>query len=150
MPTPEVPDPAVALTASAAPADHRRQLKEFALYELAAGGPDPHMRYAGKAAFPHGWQEIVWRAGVYMAFYNFASAEVVWQHWPYKEAKRKEADMGLWIMENWKGLRTRRERRTVRSWEKMATCLQGYMEWMEHLPSIMKILPSDPDRKSVV
>ena len=134
----------------AAPVDHWRQLAEFALYELAAGGPDPHMRYAGKAAFPCGWQEIVWRAGVYMAFYNYPSAEVVWQHWPYKDVMTKTVNgdpaFPIWLKENWKGLATRRERRTVRTPEKMIVCLSDYAYWMrEELPTILKTLPPDPE-----
>jgi hypothetical protein len=130
---------------TAVPVDHWRQFKEFALYELAAGGPDPHMRYAGKAAFPYGWDEIIWRAGVYIAFYNFPTAEVVWQHWPYKDAATYDGGVEAWLLEHWQGLKTRRERRTVRTPEKMAACLTGYLEWMKRLPAVLKELPADPE-----
>ena len=84
-------------------------------YDLAAGGPDPHMRCTGHMVRDVSWEEKVWRIGCYVGVYNVPSAEVIWQHWPWKRVINDPEGLASWIAENWKGLNFRRERRAVRT-----------------------------------
>jgi hypothetical protein len=120
--------------------DHWQTFSEFALYELAAGGPDPHMRYVGYEAerlHPPNEKKIqahllerAWMGGVYVAFYNYAAAEQTWNQWPMMEVLLHPEQFRNWMHTSWKGLPTRRERRAVRTPEKMHQCLVAYASWL--------------------
>jgi len=125
---------------------HWRQFTEFCEYELATGGPDPHARYVGILAFPHSWKEIVWRGGLYSAVYTAPTAEALWRAWPYERVGRESQGVLLdWLREHWAGLPLRRERRAVRTPEKLARCLWSYHQWMEYqLGPVMAHMALDP------
>jgi hypothetical protein len=76
------------------------------------------------------WGEKMWRAGCYVGVYNVPTAEVIWQEWSPNDLTGLEA----WIDANWTGLGFRRERRSVRSKEKLARYLRSYAEWVQEEP----------------
>ena len=111
---------------------------DFCIYELAAGGPDPHMRYVGWLSRDEEWAERAWRMGVYVNVYNTATAEVIWQHWPWAKADAEPEAFAAWIKDNWPGITLRRERRAARTAAKLTHALLGYREFLWFLPSIMR------------
>lgn len=113
-------------------------------YDLAAGGPDPHMRCIGRMTHDVSWEEKVWRIGCYVGVYNVPSAEVIWQHWPWRKVADDTEGLILWIAENWKGLNFRRERRAVRTPKKLAHYFLSYIDFAKRLPTLAHALPSDP------
>jgi hypothetical protein len=115
---------------------------DFCELELAAGGPDPHMRYVGWLSNDECREERIWRAGVYVSVYNTAAAEAIWRVWPWERAQADPEGMRRWIAEHWKGITLRRERRTVRTAPKLAECLTGYADFANFLPFIEMELAS--------
>lgn len=120
--------------------DHWQAFVEFCAYEVAVGGPDPHLRTVGLLSIDKNIEDRWWRAGCYAAFYNVPSAEVVWQHWPWPTARNNPAGFTAWIHQNWKGFKFRRERRAVRTPDKLARCLLSYAEWETRLPGLYQRL----------
>ena len=118
---------------------HWDQFAQFALWEKAAGGPDPHMSLAGALSEPESLEERRWRIGLYVGFYNVPSAEVAWVHWPFLRVRSEGIEaMTDWIGLNWKGFSFRRERRAVRTSRKMAEYLGSYWTWMVELSKILR------------
>lgn len=114
-------------------------------YDLAAGGPDPHMRTVGRLIRDVSMEEKIWRIGCYVAVYNVPSAEVIWQHWPWERVVNDlRNDFGAWITENWKGLNFRRERRAVRTPKKLSRYFVSYIEFARGLQITAQELPSNP------
>jgi hypothetical protein len=130
------------------PAQHFEHFAEFCEYELATGGPDPHARYIGVLAFPQGYKERVWRGGVYAAVYNAPCAEAVYRVWPYErvlDGPSEQRELQGWITQHWAGLPLRRERRAVRTPEKLTRCLESYVAWMEYqLPPLVAHMSAEP------
>lgn len=110
---------------------HFKFLREFAEFEIAAGGPDPHMRICGWLSQDAEQVERTWLAGLYVGFYNAPTAEVVWNEWPWARVKQQGPPSGAWLAEHWRGLSFRRERRAVRTVVKMTRYLKDYADWME-------------------
>lgn len=125
--------------------EHWQHFTEFCEYELATGGPDPHARYIGMLAFPHSWKEIVWRGGVYAAVYNAPAAEAIYRAWPYERMATEPRLLSEWIIQHWAGIPLRRERRAVRTPEKLTRCLNSYAAWMDYqLRPFLENLHPDP------
>ncbi len=101
---------------------------EFCYYEMAAGGPDPHMVLTGHMAKHERLPERVWRGLVYLTFYNVPTAVKCWTDWPWPSVISK-GTIQPWVEENWAGLATRRERRCVRVITNMVKCLEGAAWW---------------------
>ena len=100
------------------------------------GGPDPHM--AAVVVMCDGLQlaERLWRAWLYVAVYNVPTAEAIWREWPVGKFMAAPADaMVAWLDAHWAGLRLRRERRTVKSPRRLATCLAGFPDALANLPN---------------
>lgn len=116
------------------PETQRRYFREFCENEIAAGGPDPHMRTVAEMSRGEEWVERVWRGGVYAGVYNVPSAEVIWTAWPFERAlSAAPGAVEEWLRANWKAIVTRRERRCVRRPEQLATYLLAYAAWVEGL-----------------
>lgn len=113
-------------------------------YDLAAGGPDPHMRTVGRMSKNVSWEEKVWRVGCYVGVYNVPSAEVIWQHWPWDKIASDTEGFSLWIAENWRGLNFRRERRAVRTPKKLGRYFESYVAFAKRLLVLTRALPKDP------
>lgn len=124
---------------------HWSQFAAFCRYELAAGGPDPHMRYVSWINRGETEIERAWRAGVYaVGVYNVATAEAIWQHWPAGAAASNPAGLTRWIDDNWAGLKLRRERRAIRTRAKLAMTLIRYRAWVNRMFTIRGQLDPDP------
>lgn len=108
-------------TAEHTNAQHWRDLADFARWEIAAGGPDPHMVMVGEASRGESLAERIYRGGCYMAVYNSPYAEILWTRAP-----REPEQVGAWLQANFLRIETRRERRTVRRPEWMLEYLVGY------------------------
>lgn len=122
-----------------------RGLGEFAEFELAAGGPDPHMRYVGHMSMDSSYEERIWRAGVYVNVYNSPTAEVIWQHWPWQAVSRSygaREQFAGWLERHWKGLQLRRERRAVRTPVKLAKAFDSYIQFAQRVPQIDRLIPA--------
>jgi len=121
--------------------DHWQAFKDFITYELAAGGPDPHMRCVEWMSRGLPDAEKVWRAGVYVSVYNVPAAEVIWRAWPWARVLDEQEKLTPWIAEHWGGLTLRRERRAVRTPAKLAACLISYAWWARDFPGWAVHLP---------
>jgi hypothetical protein len=116
--------------------EHFRYFSEFCRYDMAVGGPDPHMACVGHMSRNEGWRERMWRAGCYIGVYNVPTAEVIWQNWSWRDVSARgwnTDDMGSWISENWQGLALRRERRAVRTPAKLARFFSSYAHWLSEV-----------------
>lgn len=114
---------------------HWEKFAEFTRFKAEVSEPSPHMQMLGLLTEGASWEERVWFIGLYANFYNIPSALAMWQEWPLWKVKSNRKFLVPWLKENWAGLTTRTERRTVRSVPKMSDCLFSYLQWMtEKLP----------------
>ena len=110
--------------------DHWTYFAEFARNEMAVGGPDPHLVLVGEMSHDVSWEERLWRGGCYAAVYNTPTAEILWRQWPWPVLLQvSEAEVIVWLRDHWAGLATRRERRCIRTPEKLAHFLTDYAAW---------------------
>lgn len=127
---------------------HREKFAEFCLYEMATGGPDPHMRYIGEMSRGVGFAEQIWRVGLYVAFYNVPTAEVVWKHWPWhamwSDLNSKDPMFPVWLAAHWPQLTLRKEARARRTIQKMNRVLSEYALWTQtDLKEFLSDIPED-------
>jgi len=115
---------------------------EFTKYEMASGGPDPHVAFVGAFAKDCSFEEKLWRGGCYISAYNVATAEVIWRDWPWPKVMREP--MLPWLYEHWSGMTTRTERKGVRIKENMDTYFQTYAAWMRDVLKGKKKYLDDP------
>lgn len=88
---------------------------------MTAGGPDPHMKICGWLIKDAEAQAKFRMAGCYVGVYNVPTAELLW-NWDSLNFQR--------LQDNWRGIATRRERRTVRTPSKLYRFFKEYDEWM--------------------
>lgn len=110
--------------------DHERFFYEFSKYEIAVGGPDPHMALTGHLVREESPLERAWRIGCYLACYNVPTGIALWTAFPFERARSEPESLEPWIAEHWTGLQFRRERRAVRSSRKLAMHLASYAQWL--------------------
>lgn len=123
---------------------------EFNYYEMAAGGPDPHMVLTGHLAKDLSWEHRIWYGLVYLTVYNVPTAERIWQDWPWPTVitggcynpTLGNTAVYDWVDKHWKGIATRRERRCVRSKPNLTKCLEGAAWWALDLPEKQWMDPS--------
>lgn len=110
---------------------HWGQFLEFVYFERRAGGPDPHMKLAGRHVQGDNERDIWWMAGCYGAVYNYPTAEALYNTLtPDGAVMLGEDGLTEWLTEHWKGIATRRERRSVRQPWQLARCLISWAEFM--------------------
>lgn len=107
---------------------HWQHFHDFCRYELASGGPDPQLAMVATMSAGLPQDEQVWRAGCYIAVYNVAFAEAIWQSWPWSRVVAEWADMAPWLSAHWHQIVTRVERRCVRRPEWMNEFLIGWRQ----------------------
>lgn len=112
---------------------HWQFFREFAAAEKALGGPDPQLPTVAKMSEGVKPTDLVWRAGCYIGFYNVPAAEVVWQNWTAQNVRDNPFGFRDWLTEHWTGLPLRRERKAVRSPDKMMRHLVSYAEWSKDI-----------------
>ena len=118
---------------SLATEEHWKFLAEFARWEIAAGGPDPHMVLICHLSQGLPVEDRAWLAGCYMGFYNAPAGLAMYTAWPWKTASSTLFGLEQWLTGYWPALPTRRERRTVRTPGKMAQYFWAYRQWVEWL-----------------
>lgn len=107
---------------------HWTWFAEFCRYERLTGGPDPHMKAVLWLSRSLPFVERLWRVLLYVGVYNVPSAEAIWRHWSGARYLAEPEALEPWLTEHWKGLRLRRERRTVKSPAKLAAYCTGYFD----------------------
>ena len=116
------------------PQEQRRYFRAFCENEIAAGGPDPHMKTVAAMSAGLPWAERVWHGGVYAGVYNVPSAEFIWQEWPADRVDQaRPGALEDWLRANWGAIVTRRERRCVRRPEQLAAYLLSFVAWLKGL-----------------
>lgn len=114
---------------------HWQDFVRFCQYEREAGGPDPHMRtmeWIARQATSDP-QELAWAAGLYAGVYNVPTAHMLMEDFGgYEVALQLSTDqIAAYLQRRWKGIDFRRERRAVRSPEKLARYLRDYASFVE-------------------
>ena len=109
--------------------DHWAHFTEFCRYEKRAGGPDPHMALAAHFASSVPEREAFWRLGVYVAVYNVPTAMAIWNRWEPDDVFAHPNELEDWLREHWPFIATRRERRSVRRPQQLASCLYTIARW---------------------
>lgn len=127
---------------------HWKWFKMFCDYDMQSGGPDAHMTLAGYMSQGLSKIERLWHAGVYVCVYNVPSAEVLWTAFPYDAIMdMSHEEVTSWLIDNWKGITTRRERKCVRIPKNMATFLKDYANWITGLSTSPLLLDDVTDEE---
>jgi hypothetical protein len=74
--------------------------------------------------------EKLWRGCCFAATYCLGSAEAIWKKWSWNDVLMRGSSFHAWLVDNWKGLPLRRERRAVRTPEKLHHCCKSAAEWV--------------------
>lgn len=121
--------------------DHWKFFPEFVKLEIASGGPDPQIPLVAEMSKDCSEAEKIWRAGCYICVYNVPFAEILWQNISWERVLTMDViDIHKWLSDNWKGIITRVERRSVRKPEWMAQFLLEYRNWaLSVLPEARKL-----------
>lgn len=124
------------------PREHASFLADFLRAEQSLNGPDAHLVALGPLLRDQPLEERIWRCGCYAAVYNAPGAEAIWSALSYEAAQRDPNAVADWLRSNWANLPIRKERRAVRTPEKMTACLQSYLVWQARRPTSMWSDPS--------
>lgn len=112
--------------------EHLFRFSEFCKYVRLAGGATPHLVMVWGAARNCPPAERLWRGGCYAATYNYPAAEAIWRSWgPDTVRSAGILPMTEWLREHWKAIPLRKERKAVRTPEKLAECLVSFAWWAE-------------------
>jgi hypothetical protein len=131
-------------------ANHMQLFYEFCKWEKAIGGPDVHLKNAGWLAKDSTLDMRLWMGGCYINTYNSPGGEVIWNNWHWKDVLTRPDEMQQWIIDNWKGIPTRRERKSVRIPKNMMTFFTYYVDWMlEVLSDEKSYTDSDYENPSI-
>ena len=108
---------------------HLKFFAEFVKGVQLAGGTTPHMLMAVEAASREtSIDEQLWWAGCYAFVYNFASAEIIYQHWSPDIDDHVAVES--WLIEHKPGIKRRKERKAVYSAKNLATCMLSYANYL--------------------
>ncbi len=131
------------------PPDHWQQFYDFCRLDKAAGGPDPHMVCIGQIAKQRGLDRAgsAWLGACYAAVYNVPTALVIHRRFSTPEAALDRLEVEAWLLDNWGGITFRRERKAVRSIEKLARCLSSAAVYCRALDEHLKAWAAIPSPK---
>ena len=108
---------------------HRQMFYDFAIAEIASGGPDPHLRLTEVLA--RKTEDPAWFVGCYTAPYVVSTAEVIAAHWSRERVLNSPVMFSEWISKNWYRLPIRKERRVNGTGPvKLAEILFKYAQWL--------------------
>lgn len=110
-------------------AKHWKGFTDYVALETATGGPDPHLKFLGHLIDEDDVddRERLWRILCYVGCYNTAGAQVVWQRFPHAGGPPTIK----FVSEHWTGIPLRKERRPVRSREKLTQYFTAAHGWVE-------------------
>ena len=110
---------------------HEVFFQEFVEYELAVGGPDPHMKIAAYLA--SNVEDPAWFIGCYIAPYNVAVGEVIHNRWrTAAEVVANSGEFNKWITERFDDFPVRKERRAVMGVVKFVEHMLSYAQWTRY------------------
>lgn len=110
--------------------DHYQQFKEFCIKEIALNGPDPQLLTVAKMSEGVSDLEMMWRGGVAVGVWNVPTAYEIWNKFDFEAAFTIPRDLSDFIHTNWAGILTRRERRCVRTPDKLVKYLDDLANWI--------------------
>lgn len=112
--------------------DYWRWFKEYAVAELAAGGPDPQIQIIQAALWSVADERTaVLRAGMFANAYTVAGGAA---QWAATAARGERAVTVEWLARHGAdGVPTRRERRAVWSREKFVVAHESWLDWTDHV-----------------
>jgi hypothetical protein len=115
--------------------DHWQNFYDFCRLDKAAGGPDPHMACIGRISDTRCLDRrgTAWLGVLYASVYNVPTALVLSKQFPTPESALSYTDVEAWLLDNWGGIAFRRERKAVRSVEKLAKCISSAAAYVDVL-----------------
>lgn len=102
---------------------------DFCRWEMAVGGPDPHMAVMGHLCQDELRLDKLWTGGLYIGFYNVPTALAVRAELSLADAADRPEELAAWVDEHWQGFAFRRERRPIRTPAKLTRYLHEYALW---------------------
>lgn len=128
---------------------HFEKFVEFARLKHDVGEPSPHLSVVGNICQQEkmNLNERLWFIGNYACSYCLPTAQVIIDFWSYEQAAKDFDAFESWLKDNWAGIVTRTERRTVRTYPKYARCLREWSAWITNeFPKLLDI--QEPDDKA--
>jgi len=116
----------------------------FSRSELSSGGPDHHLRTIADIARSRygGPEERAWAVCCYAAPYNVPAGLAILDEWPLD---RPLDGIEGWLVENWRGIPIRKEKRAVRSPAKMARHIRDLRAWASGIGALIDAAESFED-----
>lgn len=109
---------------------HYRCFEEFTRYEIASGGPDPHLKMASALALED--EDPLWCAGCYTSSYVVATNYVITSRFSRRDVLKDPSKLKKFIVDNWEFLPIRKERRVNGTGpEKLAEIIYEYGKWLD-------------------
>jgi len=105
---------------------------EFAERTRLTGAPDTHMVMVANEYKQLERTEALWSIGEYVGVYTVPAAFELNAAWPYERYKTEKDELLPWLVDNFRGLSMRRERRATRTPTKMVLYLNSWYEWIFH------------------
>ena len=103
---------------------------EFAQRTRLTGAPDTHMVMVAHEYRQLDQAEALWRIGEYVGVYTVPAALEFNAAWPYQRYRASKDELFPWLVDNFKGLSMRRERRATRTPGKMKRYLDSWFNWI--------------------
>lgn len=125
-----MPIPVKRTAVPGSPAWHRQMFSDFARWEVASGGPDPHMRLAVRLATDS--DDPAWTAGCYVGPYIVSTGLAITDTWSRRDVLARPRGLEKWIGDHWGVLPIRKERKVNGVGpKKLAETLAGYARWLD-------------------
>jgi len=105
---------------------------EFAERTRLTGAPDTHMVMVANEYKKLEQAEAFWSIGEYVGVYTVPAAFEFNSAWPYQRYQTSKEELSSWLIDNFKGLSMRRERRATRTPRKMKLYLDSWYDWINH------------------
>ena len=123
--------PRYALTPAAAKPERLwRGFFEFAKRTRLTGAPDTHMVMVANEYKELKQDAALWSIGQYVGVYTVPAALEFNSAWPIQRYQTSKDELFPWLVDNFKGLSMRRERRATRTPKKMKWYLDSWYEWI--------------------
>lgn len=103
---------------------------EFAKRTRLTKAPDTHMVMVAHEYETLNQTEAMWSIGQYVGVYTVPAALEFNSAWPYHRYQTSRDELLPWLVDNFKGLSMRRERRATRTPRKMKWYLDSWYNWV--------------------
>ena len=105
---------------------------EFAELTRLTGAPDTHMVMVANEYKELEQADALWCIGEYVGVYTVPAALEFNSSWPLQRYGTSKEELLPWLVDNFKGLSMRRERRATRTPRKMKWYLDSWYHWINH------------------